>query len=50
MSLGSDEHLPRQTRLPPRRIDTAVSFIYTSSPVQSSLAMLNSILGPGFPS
>ena len=27
--LGSDAHLPRQIRLPPRRIDTTVSFIDT---------------------
>src|SRR3954464_1862618 len=40
MSLGSDPHLPRHTRLPSRRIDTAVSFIDTSRPTYSAIFVL----------
>src|SRR5215210_559464 len=42
MSLGSDPHLPRQIRLPSRRIDTAVSFIDTSRPTYSAIFVLRS--------
>src|SRR5215472_12532696 len=45
--LGSDAHLPRQIRSPARRIETAVSFIDTSRPIYSSMAVLHSMLGPG---
>ncbi len=45
--LGSDAHLPRQIRSPVRRIETAVSFIDTSRPIYSSMAVLHSMLGPG---
>ncbi|TJV28474.1 MAG: hypothetical protein E5Y18_16450, partial [Mesorhizobium sp.] len=40
MTFGSEAHLPRQTRLPSRRMETAVSFIETSRPIQSSMAVL----------
>src|SRR3954464_3481092 len=40
MTLGSDPHLPRQIRLPSRRIDTAVSFIDTSRPTYSAIFIL----------
>src|SRR3954466_2540587 len=40
MSLGSEPHLPRQIRLPSRRIDTAVSFIDTSRPTYSAIFVL----------
>src|SRR3954451_14860155 len=40
MSLGSEPHLPRQIRLPSRRIDTAVSFIDTSRPTDSAIFVL----------
>src|SRR4029079_10455623 len=43
--LGSDAHLPRQIRSPARRIETAVSFIDTSRPIYSSMAVLHSMLG-----
>src|SRR3954462_9526054 len=42
MSLGSEPHLPRQIRLPSRRIDTAVSFIDTSRPTYSAIFILRS--------
>src|ERR1700756_3217194 len=45
--LGSDAHLPRQIRLPARRIETDVSFIDTSRLIYSSMAVLHSMLGPG---
>jgi hypothetical protein len=37
MTFGSDAHLPRQIRLPSRRIETTVSFIDTSRPIYSSI-------------
>jgi len=46
ISLGSDGHLPRQIRLPSRRIEIAVSFKDTSRPIKSSKAVLRSMLGP----
>src|SRR3954447_1716197 len=42
MSLGSEPHLPRQIRLPSRRIDTAVSSIDTSRPTDSAIFILQS--------
>lgn len=36
MICGSDRHFPRHTRLPPRRIATAVSSSDTSSPIYST--------------
>src|SRR5215213_5145595 len=36
-TFGSDAHLPRHTRLPSRRTETAVSFIETSRPTYSAI-------------
>src|SRR6266550_4398275 len=36
-TFGSDGHLPRHTRLPSRRTETAVSFIETSRPTYSAI-------------
>src|SRR5579859_609066 len=46
-SFGSEAHFPRQLRLPSSRIETAVSFRETSSPIYCSMVALHSMLRPG---
>ncbi|MBB3452798.1 hypothetical protein FHT86_001054 [Rhizobium sp. BK313] len=41
MAAGSEAHFPRQIRLPARRIEIAVSFIDTSRPIYSVMAVLH---------